>query len=72
MPASLALALILTGCASNSAPTPPAPAVAIPSPPVSAGPELSRTYSPKAQDYSLKVRTYLDKLQSLTTADPPK
>jgi hypothetical protein len=63
---------MLAGCATSSPPTPPAPEVKIPSPPVSSAPAHSQTYLPKALDYSQRAQTYIDKLRALTTNGPPK
>lgn len=70
--ASLALPLILASCATSSVPSPPAPEVKIPSPPVRPGPELSLDWQQKAQSYSSKVQAYVEKLQKLQPSAPPK
>ena len=68
----LGSALMLASCAATSPVTPPAPEVQIPSPPVKLAPEHSRTFSPKAADFSELVRVYFEKVQLLTTSAQPK
>lgn len=70
--ALLACLSILAGCASSSPPTPPAPEVQIPSPPVSLGPQHSQPQLPTALDYSRKVQSYIDRLRALPTSGAPK
>ena len=72
---TLALAaclLMLTGCAATSVPTPPAPEIRLPAPPVQLGPQHSPDSLQKAQAFSQKVQSYIDRLRALPTNTPPK
>lgn len=65
-------AWIVTGCAGRSMPTPLAPEVRMPAPPVSTAPPYSEAYLPKALNYSWRVESWLQRVDSLTTGAPLK
>jgi hypothetical protein len=72
LPIWLVCASIATGCASSSPPTPPAPEIEIPSPPVRLAPEHSQRYLPQVQSLSKRASDWLNELQRRMTSEPQR
>ena len=70
--ASLASTWMLASCAATLPPTPPAPEIRIPTPPVQLGQQHSQTLLPDALTYSQKASAYIDTLRLLLTSEQPK